>query len=377
VLFEHGFEPNERIEATMKSGVYAVEMNKMYGFTPFQILHVAALEAQEIIGMALDNQQTTDSLPTQNESKKARPMNAAVIRTIMLVLQGAAEVLLRNGARTNIDAPPTARSSNRKPTPADSAPERTDNLLPPVDRTCIKMEGNNSLLEMLGGENLLRNARAHFVGFGRVGEAGCISLHRSLSSVANSDAPGGSDDSSCAICWKEFGMIMNRKHICRASQRYVCDECSSKRVIGGGKEYRVADGQFLLAKMEDEKAKREGQEMEDERRRSRKLRIARAQAARSAESHKVTDDSTSGRNELFSGAMKTFSDFITGDKDDEDSVGVGLNGITSSLDQTRDALNERGNKLNSLADKTSALKDASRDFEQMARELERNSRSFW
>eukprot|EP00957_Ditylum_brightwellii_P112916 8610119-Ditylum_brightwellii.AAC.1 len=103
----------------------------MYGFTPFQILHVAALEAQEIIGMALDNQQTTDSLPTQNESKKARPMNAAVIRTIMLVLQGAAEVLLRNGARTNIDAPPTARSSNRKPTPADSAPERTDNLLPP------------------------------------------------------------------------------------------------------------------------------------------------------------------------------------------------------------------------------------------------------
>merc|ERR1712129_56168 len=64
----------------------------------------------------------------------------------------------------------------------------------------------------------------------------------------DSDAPGGSDSESCAITWSEFGMIRNRKHLCRTSLRYVSNDCSTKRLAdSNGSEHRISDGQYNLA----------------------------------------------------------------------------------------------------------------------------------
>jgi hypothetical protein len=48
-------------------------------------------------------------------------------------------------------------------------------------------------------------------------------------------------------------------------------------------------------------------------------------------------------------------------------------GLSSQLNQTRDALNERGDKLSSLADKSEKLVSASQDFASMAKELNRKT----
>ena len=80
-----------------------------------------------------------------------------------------------------------------------------------------------------------------------------LNVHVDISSVPDSNEPGGSDVSSCAICWSEFGVITNRKQFCQISTRHVCNDCSTKRLFEGGREFRVSDGQYLFAKAQEGK----------------------------------------------------------------------------------------------------------------------------
>ena len=56
-----------------------------------------------------------------------------------------------------------------------------------------------------------------------------------------------------------------------------------------------------------------------------------------------------------------------------------IQGLSASLGQTRDALNERGEKLNTLAEKSDKLVEASQDFASMAAELNKQTQKglFW
>lgn len=150
----------------------------------------------------------------------------------------------------------------------------------------------------------------------------------------------------------------------------MCEDCSSKRVSDNGEEHRVSDGQFLLAKTECKKAK----ELEMEQRIERRERLTLLQTARYA--RKDPDHvEQEKKKELFGENLgRSVRNFFTGEgnQQEEETPANQLDGLASSLGQTRDALNERGEKLQTLGDKTAALADQSRDFAQMAKELRQN-----
>ena len=192
--------------------------------------------------------------------------------------------------------------------------------------------------------------------------------------IEDSAAPGGSDEKSCAICWSSFGKLMNRKHRCRISRRHVCDECSSKRIVEAGEEHRVSDGQFLLARADEAKSRRLAEAKErsekEQHRETTEARLSRLEA-----------EEQSKRDSLFSGVMEGMAKAVFGeDEETEKSQQKNIEGLSSQLNQTRDALNERGEKLNTLAEKSDKLVNASRDFASMAKELNRQSQNqgfFW
>ena len=184
---------------------------------------------------------------------------------------------------------------------------------------------------------------------------------------------------------------MNRKHSCRVSRRYVCEDCSRKRVTAEGREFRLTDGQFRAAIVEaDKQSKNESKRREEQRQERKQVIMTQREAhrnkyitAQAANSKEVVQESA--RDELFGGAaaavansMKNFfMDEVT--VQDEESAEGALQGMATTLNQTRDAFNERGERLNTLSEKTSALKEASLDFAKMAKELEKQQKGgfFW
>jgi hypothetical protein len=106
---------------------------------------------------------------------------------------------------------------------------------------------------LLGGEDRLTLAKSQWVAIKSIAATSKVTLWQDdKQSIPDSQAAGGSSEKSCAMCWKVFG-ILNRKHRCRISKRHVCDGCSTKRLVEGGVESRVSDGQILLAAVDADK----------------------------------------------------------------------------------------------------------------------------
>jgi DNA-directed RNA polymerase subunit RPC12/RpoP len=185
---------------------------------------------------------------------------------------------------------------------------------------------------------------------------------------------GGSNSKSCAICWSVFGML-NRKHKCRATRKFLCHECSSKRLVRSGKQYRVSDGQYLRAA-----AELAGQE---------KLRLccpgplaptsATGQLRESTgmERHEVR--AQSDRDTLFDGMFDIAAGVIFGSGTPDEHSAATVSQLASTLNETRNALIQRGDRLNQLGDKSADLVDASESFSKMAKELAKKSEQglFW
>jgi len=366
ILFEHGFESNERLEDIIDGFGSEEELALFTGFSPLQILGVAALEASHMA----KGEQVCDNETMQN---------------IVEIIRGSAEFLVQNGARLNLDPPPKTRLTRAPSTLAERSSsvelDSTDNLDDKdgavLDRSNLKIDSNKVLMQILGGEEVLGAAKKRWSTTKSVEYSSKnILREKSKSSLSDSDAPGGNDEKSCAICWSAFGTIMNRKHTCRISQRYVCDDCSSKRVVSDGKELRVSDGQFLLAKVDA--AKMVSQRLEHE----RELEHRRQEQARKAFSERQTHLSSSSRasdadnrDSLFGNIVEKATSLVMGE--DEGLADIQSQGLADRLGQTRDALNERGDKLNTLVDKTARLESAASDFAKMAKELEKSQGGFW
>ena len=275
-------------------------------------------------------------------------------------LSNIVEFLIKTGARISIDPP----KDRRRGAGANNVNKANRNIQP------LKEFG-----DLLGSYRLKTSEMAwQSMKSVNVSRKNYI-FHTDKSPIEDSMAPGGSDEKSCCICWKAFG-IMNRKHRCRISRRHICDECSTKRVVESenGEEHRVSDGQFLLARADGIHR----HELELERRNREKETQAAAAAARL---ERLEAEEAEKRDSLFGGVLDSMSKAVFGEETEEASKTTSrdVQGLSDTLGQTRDALNERGEKLNTLAEKSDKLVEASRDFASMATELNKQTQKglFW
>jgi len=347
-LLEHGFEPNERIEGAIGQGEEIKTFSSYFGTNPLQILALAAAEAKAI-----------DLKKRHLGEDDVESMR--ILKNIMRVIRESAELLVKNGARLKVQPPPPTRLDRTTPTGCYSLEEALKGQKPssmPIGyREGLKLDGNDEVLALLGGASRVSTCQNAFAVMGQtVKVTGTLTVG---TSPLNSDAPGGSDSYSCAICWSEFGIISNRKHLCRVSLRYVCNDCSTRRLVKNT-EHRISDGQFLLARAE-------GKKMNE-----------KLQTGREERMLKQRQSVTQSRKSL--GLKSTIGSASSIDTEVEQTKLSRKEKITnaiSGLSQTRNAVLERGDKLESLADKTEALNDASLDFATMAKELNRNQNSWW
>ena len=353
-LVRHGFEPNERIDGRFAGFDSDLNLREHVGYTPLQILAAAALDLDGIDG------------------------DTGVLDKIGGVIAGVAEFMITKGGRLNVDPPPTNRlnrSASSLPideTKASVHEQEQEASFPEVDRAKLKIEGNKTVLSIFGGEGRLRSARKLWADLGAVPLVRSLSLTNEKDSFANDLAPGGSDERSCAICWRPFGSLLNRKQKCRVTLRYICDDCSGKRVITAqGKEERVSDGQFHVARADKVRQAEDVVEQRREQLRAKTERLEKARARREA----LEREEEAQREGLFGGIINKATALMMGEEDTQESV----EGLQSTLGQTRDALNERGERLNALSEKTARLVDASDEFARMAKQLEQSQKGglFW
>jgi uncharacterized protein YlaI len=343
VLLNHGFEPNERMDFLHScSDDYASEY---VGYTPLQLLA---------------------SVGTDMKSR-ANLCDPDEFSVRLKTIQDVACLLIRNGGRLAMDNPFTTRS--RIANFVDTQGSK-DGVAQAKEFDLLLSEA----VELFGGKNRVNAARDEFISLSacRATPFALISSDNK-SAIPNTGQPGGSDEKSCAICWKPFGTIRNRQHRCRLSRRYVCDDCSTKRVKDESTEHRISDGQFLLARFDALKAEQICNTSEV----LNKASATRLSPLFATKASRAVQEDLQNRDSLFGGIIEQASNLMFGEGDEK--VNSGVAGISSTLNETRDALNERGQKLDSLAEKSEKMVDASANFAEMAKQLRKQSEGgfFW
>jgi uncharacterized protein YlaI len=341
-LLIRGFEPNERLEGLVDSFEGCETLLNYVGFSPIHILAAASLEA----------------------SNHKNDLGEEEYLLIEGSISEIYEFLVKHGARISLDPPPENRrivQSNINPgSKADT-----------INKNCRNIQSSKEFSDVLGSYRL-KTAEMAWKSMKPAESMGKYVLHTDKVPIEDSPAPGGSDEKSCSICWKAFGTLLNRKHRCRIARRYVCDECSSKRVVENGEEHRVSDGQFLL--VQANATKEFASQGEENAKKDQTMSAAAARLDR------LEAEEAANRNSLFGGIMENMGRAVFGDAEEESrTTSSDIQGLSASLDQTRDALNQRGEKLNTLAEKSDKLVEASRDFASMATELNKQSQKglFW
>jgi len=369
VLLDYGFEPNERIESIDPFGDISSEINKMVGFTPLQILAAAVLDWKDLSEFAANDD--------------AKKLSKTVVDRFKFYIETVAELLIRKGARITLESPPLSRPGRKicsPELPSESIPNSLHRSVrlstcQSIERSLMKIDKNSYVIEFFGGEEKIKNIAKSWLRTSNrsVKGLGKILLHSNKSAISDSFSPGGSDTRSCAICWKSFGLVKNRKHLCRATARYVCEECSGRCVLERGEAFRVSDGQFSLAKVD----LRKYLDFQDEKRKTqRKERLENANKTSATK----RDENNSLKEEIFGRVGKSVRNYFLEEVETDNEINNNqTESLNSTLRQTQDAFHERGDKLNNLSEKTNALKDASTDFAKMAKELNEQQQGgfFW
>ena len=351
VLLEHGFEPNERLDLPSPCPQdFPVEY---IGFTPLQMLACIAIDLE----------------------KSKELLDAEVISLRTRLLLDLAELLVSRGARLTVDPPLSSRSRKQEPEKGkqDASIQRRATLPPAI-----------KLASLLGDESYLEAARKSWASGNSVDAtrlASIISESRASAGFPDASSPGGSDEKSCAICWKVFGTIMNRRHKCRITRRYVCDDCATKRIVDKDGEHRISDGQYNLATADIVRREKSQRDAELERARRQVSSAATGAHVTSQRSQAAQVMERSNRDALFGGVLEHASSLVFGENEDQSksSASQTVGTMTQSLHETRNALNERGQKLASLGEKSEQMVDASANFAKMAKELRKKSEGglFW
>lgn len=276
-----------------------------------------------------------------------------LLKNVNNTIQAGAELLMMNGARVNMPSPPSHRLHRQTPLCCNSLAMALDDPTAASCQECFPLD-KNEIVALIGGSSRVNSSLKAFtnnsVKIFCAFEIGSISF--------DSNAPGGSDSTSCAICWSEFGVVSNRKHLCRASRKFVCHECSTKRVIVNGSEHRISDGQYLLA-MSDAKKLEKKTKVDQEKRVNNHCQSA----TQARNSLGLASKARGSINSKVETAEPTFKDKFAN--------------AFSGLGQAKDAVLERGAKLESLSEKTESLEQASIDFANLAKELNRSQNNWW
>lgn len=355
VLVNHGFEPNERLDFIFP--LSESFPSTFVGFTPLQILGYIAFNMRN--GQASSTDSKID---------------------ILKLVSTAAENLVRHGGRLAIDAPPSSRPRSTSSSSRADAENSLDALRKQSKEAFFSA---NSLVTILGCEDQLGIARETWLSLKPIHKLSFVPLatDTKLPLQISSEA-GGCDSKSCAICWRVFGTLVNRQHRCRVTKRYVCDDCSSKRVSNGAGEHRVTDGQFLLVQADCQLRNALPSQTPPTVQINTPSLSDRAAALPEAISavrkERMIAEEQANRESLFGGVLEHASRAVFGvaeplrvtDKTQE---------LNTSLNETRNALLDRGKKLESLGEKSSQMVDASADFARMAKELRRKTEGglFW
>lgn len=351
-LLNHGLEPNERCHfLSMDDELYL----QYHGCTPVQILAICALDVSSATHMI-----------TMTESQNL------LVDNLLEQIAFAAEVLAYCGARIHsIIDPPPAHQHIRQAVPSTREP----NTISLLWKKLAEFQ-NEYFFNLMGGKERLLAAWTSWSIKGSIAAPSVFELR----------CKPTSDDSTasfCTICWKPFGKLRSRKHWCRSSHCYVCDDCSSKRVIKFGEELRVSDGQYLLASfLNAQQSSVDASTVDSNKDTSTAILSLATSRKPSSLRSSSAEETEEEREELFSGFSsmgKTMMNFFTGQDQGEEGT---MSGLTETLGQTKDALLERGTKLSSLSEKTSALADSSREFAALAKALKEsqqkaNSGFFW
>jgi len=346
VLFSFGFEPNERIEGLSKCFREMGDLLEYVGFCPTQILISSVFEI----------------------SSQRKVLGEDLYSSINNMLANIMECLTLHGARVYPDSPPLQRSEERARIREDI---QIDCDADSTKRGEVKIQGNVEFSLLVGRAKIVES-QSYWKNLKPAAAPSNVVLHDDKGKIENSTAPGGSDEKTCSICWKKFGMI-SRKHRCRISRRFVCDECSSHRIVVNDIEYRISDGQFLLAKAELKNVLRN---LDAAVAQERKKQATLNGVANRLNQMEVEE--SAHRESLFGGMTASVAKSLglAEDSKDKDSARTEIDAISrlsNQLNQTRDALNERGAKLSTLSDKSDKLVNASQDFAAMAKELNRTS----
>eukprot|EP00934_Nitzschia_sp_Nitz4_P009330 Nitzschia sp. Nitz4//scaffold156_size52432//26049//30881//NITZ4_006827-RA/size52432-snap-gene-0.13-mRNA-1//-1//CDS//3329537415//9320//frame0 len=354
VLFRFGFEPNERFEGLLVPFTGSENLVAHVGFAPIQILAAAALDIVRV-------------------KEELGGTNYLALANLLSKVSG---FLIMHGGRVALEPPPTARSKDRRFLETTEAAVETESL--PIQRLELKITENQKLVELLGIRNQ-SHAEKVWNEFSGVESCGIAKFHTDKLAIPDSLAPGGSDSKTCAICWKPFGTITNRKHRCRISRRHVCEECSTKRVKENGEDHRVSDGQFLLARADAMTVAAREQHQQQDIRNDHQHQVPRN--AVEARLERLEAEEAANRDSLFGNIMGNVTKAVFGEEDqgNELSQAESVHSLTNQLNQTKDMLVERGDKLNTLAEKSDKLVNASKDFASMAKELNRQTPGgfFW
>ena len=347
-LFAFGFEPNERIEGLSKSFGEMQELLEYVGFAPTQILLASVMEL----------------------SDQRKALGEYLYSKINDILANIMECLTLHGARIFPDSPPLLRSEQRRKFAEENGVQDEEI----THRSRVRLQGNVELSLFLGRSKIVE-AKSYWKAIKPPPAPLNVVLHTDKAKIENSIAPGGSDEKNCSICWKKFGML-TRKHRCRISRRFLCDECSSHRIIVDDEEQRISDGQFLLAKAEELRKVNRRLDAELGGKKQRKYSANMKGVANRFDQLEANEKAN--RDSLFGGIMASVAKNLGGIEDpkEKDKAETGadtLSGLSNQLNQTRDALNERGDKLKTLSDKSDKLVSASQDFAAMAKELNKQS----
>ena len=198
LLLSRGFEPNERVES-VNDGIR--NFKDIIGYTPLQLTVVAALNLFDKL-------------------KHNKHNNTLTVATTCI--SSCTEMLVFNGGRLAIDEPIETRFSDdsKIKTKRDSDGKTSFSN---VERSVINVEKHPEVMSLMDAKQNLHICRTKWQRTKTVvGDSGQTSFlkGKGLSmKVDDTNVAGGSSEKNCAICWKKFGQIRNRKHICRSSRR--------------------------------------------------------------------------------------------------------------------------------------------------------------
>ena len=260
----------------------------------------------------------------------------------------------------------------------------------------LVLQDEAEILNMLGGEEQVETLRQEWTKDDKVD---CFI--EGVVKVSDKIKGGMKCDGGCEVCKARFRVIGRRKHLCNISKRWVCDDCSSKRVMIDGSEVRVSNGLYGVVKGHTAKFMKRKREMERERQ-ERMLRAIekeekeaaarRRERAKGGSNSGGGSDDNSNRMELFGkqrqsimNAVKGVGDFFSGEDSDvrtsrTSRTSRSAGSAAAAASEARDRLNERGEKLSQLSEKSEALANQSQEFARVAKALaeqERKSSNFF